>query len=843
MSDNDRKNPYEVKQDHAQHDSLERLTQIFNSNRQNKNQNSPSSLQPDQLRSQVSETPFHDEGVDLSFLEEEFENNLTDSLPFDEQGEQWGLHKTSKETTSTNSAKANVPNYSEQNNFLSEETHFSPIGHDEEQILDALSPLPIQKEQLSQNRKSNPSVDPFSKKGDFNVQSEDFFFDEFNLQNNDTPTVAPHEQTALYSQTTAPQSKTPNVQRNYDENQNPYNTPINHSYEVSDDKKNWDREQHTNVLNPSIEVNTAFSHSDITPEKSDTARSEFHDSFSSAFGSAQVDNVFDSKDFSQKNHTTSHLQFNEERFLKQNKKNFEHNNTQTQYISTPENIFDQNNEKKVLYNQKNLNDTQTSPKSSSSQTNVSRTHNHPHRDDNPPPAIDTYKFTENVVEKTGPIMVPEVPYEAPEYGVPADGLKEEFSDVFNIGNVPEKHSSSQKQNEALNEIFHQTAQNLEASANIADINAKEQNADYFPTDNMEHYPSSFTPNSPYRNADKISDKASKIFASKTFIANKVFSKSVVFLVLIIIGFFGYFRLFTSSHKNDGSLIIHADNTPFKFKQETTETENSVAHNLNIYKQENEQNEQQENTQQFLIDDSESPHDLTSSNQQESESFSSSSNESDVEDAVTEAINHTVPTQEVQTVIVKPDGTAVLVPMRFTDKKADDNFETIDEITTDQPQEESSVFSQESDINNQDAEHDLNVDKVIAEDTSSSNIEKETQSPFTSVPIPSYAKPHLNAETHATSHSTSSTQEETQDLENYYVQLASQPTSALAKDSLNSIKAKFGFLIGTRSLNIYPALIPGKGTYYRVRIQTQNRNEAINLCEDIKSSGGNCFVTR
>ncbi|WP_336288672.1 SPOR domain-containing protein [Bartonella sp. CB60] len=843
MSDNDRKNPYEVKQNHEEHDSLERLTQIFNTNKQNKNQNSPSSLQPDQLRSQTSETPFHGEGVDLSFLEEEFENNLTDSLPFDEQSEQWGLHKTNKEATSTNSAKINVPNYSEQSNFLSEKTHFSPIGHDEEQILDALSPLPIQKKQPSQNRQSHSPVDPFSKKGDFHAQSEDFFFDEFDLRNNDTATVAPPQRTTLNPQTTAPQPQTPNIQRNYDENQNPYNTPINHSYKVSDDKKNWDQEHHTNLLNSSIEGNTAFSHSDITSEKNNTAGDELHGNFSSAFDSEQIDKIFDSKGFPQKNYTVNRSQFNEERFLKQNKKVSEHNNVQTQHISTSENIFDQNSEREVLYNQKNLDGIQTSLKASSPQTNVSRMRNHPHGDDTPPPAIDTYKFTENVVEKTGPIMVPEVPYEAPEYDVPADGLKEEFSDVFNIGNVPEKHSSPQQQNQALDEIFHQTAQNLEARPDMVDINAKKQNADYFPTDNMEHYPSSFAENSPYRDADKILAKTSATLASKTFTTNKVFSKGVVFLILIIIVFFGYFHFFTSSHKDDGSLIIHADNTPFKFKQETTETENSVAHNLNIYKQENEQNEQQENTQQFLIDNSESPHDLASLNQQESESFSSSSNESDVEDAVTEAINHTVPTQEVQTVIVKPDGTAVLVPMRSTDQKANDDPETIDEVTADQPQEEPSVFSQESDINNQEAEHDFDVDKVIAENTSSSDMKEETQNSFTSVPIPSYAKPHSNAETYATSHSNLSTQGETQDLENYYVQLASQPTSALAEDSLNNIKAKFGFLIGARSLHIYPALIPGKGTYYRVRVQTQNRNEAINLCEDIKSSGGNCFVTR
>lgn len=110
-------------------------------------------------------------------------------------------------------------------------------------------------------------------------------------------------------------------------------------------------------------------------------------------------------------------------------------------------------------------------------------------------------------------------------------------------------------------------------------------------------------------------------------------------------------------------------------------------------------------------------------------------------------------------------------------------------------------------------------------------------------MPLSVKPNLTAQTHSGDRSNLSAQVTTQNSENYYVQLASHPTSELAENSLKKLKSKFGSLIGERPFNIQSTSIPEKGTYYRVRIQTQNRNEAINLCENIKISGGNCFVTR
>lgn len=78
---------------------------------------------------------------------------------------------------------------------------------------------------------------------------------------------------------------------------------------------------------------------------------------------------------------------------------------------------------------------------------------------------------------------------------------------------------------------------------------------------------------------------------------------------------------------------------------------------------------------------------------------------------------------------------------------------------------------------------------------------------------------------------------------FAVQMASLPTEADAQQSARNLSGKFGNVLGGRSLVIRRAEIEGKGTYYRVRVGAETRAEANTLCEQIKSSGGSCFVTR
>ncbi|MCZ2158613.1 SPOR domain-containing protein [Bartonella sp. 220] len=823
MSDNDRKNSREIKQDHEHNDPLERLTRIFNPNKQRGHQNDQSSLQTDQSIAHTPKASSYEDDFDLSFLETEFENNLTNDLP--------------NEPTS-NAEPTTFFNKSEQNNFSSEELYSSTLNHDEEQILDELSPLPIPKNQSSQKKTPPISADPFFEKRDFNVQSENFFFNESDKHDHREITSEPIEKASRFAQTTSQQKNT-SIKQNYDDNQSFHDVSINHPYKVSADQEKWATEYYNNVSS-STDTNIFPSSSDLISEKKDIAKNETEIGFPSSFNSTQMDKQSYLEGVSQERYSADYPQFYEEESVKQETyagTTPKYRDAQNQYINSTENSSKRNN-KEASY-QNNLNDMHPSSEPLSTKQRESLfAHNYMHRD-TPPPNVNTHKFAEEIVEKTGPIMVPEVPYEAPEYDVPTDDLKEEFADIFNVGNVSaENFLQQQQQSEVFNEIFHQT---MDIPKEDAYTNLQDQNANYAPANNVGYNSSFSTENALYKGIDEIPMHASSHPPVKSSIVGKTLTKTIVLLILITMGFFSYSHFFMPSQKNGNVPIIHADNTPFKFKQETTETKNDVAHNLDIYKQTTEQNEKQENTQQSLIDNSEQPEDLTELNQQKSTSFSSSSpHESDVEDAVTEAINHTIPTREVQTVIVNQDGTVVLAPMDHTEKKtADEPQETTNHTTVDQSQDFSPVSSQDSNTNNKGTEHNFTsaIDKIIAESTSPSKIEGKV------IPLPSYAKKNSERQLRADSRTASPNRIVTQNAESYYVQLASQPTHALAKDSLENIKSRFGFLIGTRPLNIQSALIPGKGTYYRVRIQTQNRNDAVSLCENIKSSGGNCFITR
>ncbi|WP_332065485.1 SPOR domain-containing protein [Bartonella sp. CB189] len=813
MSDNDRrdKKPQQIKHDDGFYESVEELSQILNSGRQNRN----NIQEPNQATPQPYEASLKDEDFDLSFLEAEFTNDLSDNPSLNTENEHWDIY-----SNASNSINDTL-NSPKQSTFSKE--HTSSTDHDEEKILDTLSPLPIHRGQPLHNSSVSPHSDPFFVKD--SAQPQNFSFNEPEIQDNGAtyPKVL-YEKTSSFPSQTEQQSNAPNIQQNYDNSSNLYDTPFNHPYTIPTDQKKLAEEHYTDVQNSSMNTDVAYSE---TSEKNSTTDNEEIDNFYFALDSTRGNQLFDSKETPLENDINNYHQFHEESFLESDinaTRNPEQNDTRTQHI---------NNEVGVRYNQSSLSASQSSSNffSTAQESNVHS--GNKAREDTPPPIVDTYKFAEEVVDKTGPIMVPEVPYTAPEYDAPIDNLKEEFADVFNVGNVSEKNTSQHLQDDNVNKIFNQAVQSPETDAYI---DMREQSANYFPIDNMEYDSSFFAQNSPYNDMNSPSINAAKNSPLKAFTISKITTKGIFFLILITIGFIGYSRFFTSSQKDKDSFIIHADNTPFKFKPKMVDTENNTIADLDIYKQTTEENEEQKSKQPFLIDTSEPLENLAALNQQASESSSSSFlDEPDIEDAVTKAINHTIPTREVQTVVVNKDNTVASNLENHTDTEFSNNSEENSEVIINQRQNSPSISSEVSDTNSNIEEHDLvdDVDKVITKNVAIPKV----------VPIPSPAKFDSTTQTYIASRSTPSIQKVTQNLESHYVQVASQPTSALAQDSLRNVKFKFGYLIGNRPLNIHSALIPGKGTYYRVRIQTKNRDEAIRLCEDIKNSGGNCFITR
>ncbi len=76
-----------------------------------------------------------------------------------------------------------------------------------------------------------------------------------------------------------------------------------------------------------------------------------------------------------------------------------------------------------------------------------------------------------------------------------------------------------------------------------------------------------------------------------------------------------------------------------------------------------------------------------------------------------------------------------------------------------------------------------------------------------------------------------------------VQIASLPSEADAQKSYSSLSSKFGSVLGGKPWEIRQADIPGKGTFYRVRIVAGSKDDAVALCEQYRAAGGSCLVSR
>ncbi|RUM98702.1 hypothetical protein EET67_06260 [Pseudaminobacter arsenicus] len=76
-----------------------------------------------------------------------------------------------------------------------------------------------------------------------------------------------------------------------------------------------------------------------------------------------------------------------------------------------------------------------------------------------------------------------------------------------------------------------------------------------------------------------------------------------------------------------------------------------------------------------------------------------------------------------------------------------------------------------------------------------------------------------------------------------MQIASQPSEAAAQSSYQDLLRRYGSVLNGHQANIVKAEIAGKGTFWRVRVPAETRNDAIKLCESYKAAGGNCFVSK
>lgn len=78
---------------------------------------------------------------------------------------------------------------------------------------------------------------------------------------------------------------------------------------------------------------------------------------------------------------------------------------------------------------------------------------------------------------------------------------------------------------------------------------------------------------------------------------------------------------------------------------------------------------------------------------------------------------------------------------------------------------------------------------------------------------------------------------------YVVQVTSQRSEEAARSAYQALQRRYPGVLGSREAVIVTANLEDRGVFYRARIPTGSRDEAISLCEQLKAAGGDCFVRR
>jgi hypothetical protein len=78
---------------------------------------------------------------------------------------------------------------------------------------------------------------------------------------------------------------------------------------------------------------------------------------------------------------------------------------------------------------------------------------------------------------------------------------------------------------------------------------------------------------------------------------------------------------------------------------------------------------------------------------------------------------------------------------------------------------------------------------------------------------------------------------------YVMQVAAEQSAAAAQTTYNRLLRRYNNLLAGRGVDIKRVKLDGKGVFHRIRIPVGTRQQAANLCEQLKAAGGQCFVTR
>ncbi len=330
--------------------------------------------------------------------------------------------------------------------------------------------------------------------------------------------------------------------------------------------------------------------------------------------------------------------------------------------------------------------------------------------------------------------------------------------------------------------------------------------------------------------------------------------------VVVIGGLGAFALSPGSGNDGAPVLVKADDTPIKVKPENPGGTVVPNQDNTVYEAVAKGIQPAAPEQETLVVDSQQPVNVNTAAPQnrvvdlspdEADDFDAGAPvaksedriDPDTQQAAAGNADRDVPLvspRKVRTMIVKPDGTlapredvvapaadvaasepADPAPQRVVSATADDRTGTVPAAAEEQPAAEAKPAPAAKTAGTQSASTPQTVAAVP---------QRPSDQP---VDVVGEVKPDEVASIAPTAAASGS----------WSMQIASQPSAEAAQSTYQDLARRYASILDGQPVNIVKAEIAGKGTFYRVRVAANSRNDAIWICESYKAAGGNCFVSK
>ncbi|WP_163271988.1 SPOR domain-containing protein [Chelativorans alearense] len=494
-----------------------------------------------------------------------------------------------------------------------------------------------------------------------------------------------------------------------------------------------------------------------------------------------------------------------------------------------------------------------------------------------PPEVDTIEVPEGAVALADNFDVPEVPYQKEEVKAELDEIEEMLAGAFGEGNdaadglddgwmetAPRPAEAPQEPDD--DEIDDYLAAGIGAGvgAGIAAYAAQQSGEDVYghPVSahdrGMREWSAASDELKPAPGAAPPVAEGGRLFGSRAVMAAAIVGG------VAILGGVTMFALTFSGGDAEEPALVKADDTPVKVKPENPGGTTIPNQDNQVYRRVSGETQEAEPGQTRLVSTTEEPVDLPAAEPQTSDNGAAKLEErleNPVEEATGGNETATLTPRRVRSFVVQPDGTMVPNDVPEPVETANDNADSVASAAAANDPETLAATRTEATDEPSAAREDA---QAAAGDNTVETAAPNAVSVPRSGPIPparpsniAPAQQQANAQPPSTNANAQAQQQSTPTQvaaappqptqtaaePGWSVQISSQASVEGAQQSYQELAQRHGNLLQGKGVNIVKADIEGKGTYYRVRIPSSSKDEAIRLCEQLKAAGGSCFVSK